>query len=84
MDARDAGEGSLEILVVSSASGKSVPAHVAPVEDGAAVFAVTFAADKDRDLFPYLVNVTFNDENVPGKNWRKKRNQTKAQKKAQT
>ena len=62
--ASEAGEGSLEILVKSTANGQpSLPTHVASL--GNAVFAVSFTPDTSAD---HLIFVTFNDENVPGNN----------------
>ncbi len=69
MDATEAGEGNLEILVRShSGRGPSVPTRVAPLEEeaeGEAVFRVDF---DPRHASDHLVQVTFNDENVPGNN----------------
>ncbi len=67
MDATAAGEGNLEILVRSGGGGgPSVPARVAPWDErsGEAVFRVEFAPEHPSD---HLVQVTFNDEEVPGR-----------------
>ena len=64
MDASEAGEGSLEILVKSTANGQpSLPTQVESLGNSA-VFAVSFTPDTSAD---HLIHVTFNDENVPGK-----------------
>ncbi len=82
MDASQAGEGNLEILVRSHGGrGPSVPARVEPMEPpepggepeeeegdplsgSSALFRVDFDPEHPSD---HLVQVTFNDENVPGK-----------------
>lgn len=62
VDASEAGEGSLEILVKSTVNGQhSLPTHVESL--GNAVFAVSFTPDTSAD---HLIHVTFNDETVPG------------------
>ena len=67
MDASEAGEGNLEILVQSAAEGgggASVPTQVRPLDAaGEAVFAVDFTP---RERADHIVRVTFNDEDVPG------------------
>jgi len=60
VDAAEAGEGNLEILVVSS-SGINIPTRVDPL--GGARFSVSFSP---RTPEPHSVQVTFNDEPVPG------------------
>ena len=63
VDASEAGEGSLEILVKSNCNGQpSLPTHVESL--GNAVFAVSYTPDTSAD---HLIHVTFNEENVPGK-----------------
>ncbi len=63
--ASQAGEGSLEILVKSLANSgtllQSLPTHVESL--GNAVFAVSFTPESSLD---HLIQVTFNDQNVPG------------------
>jgi filamin len=61
VDAGEAGEGNLEILVTSPAGG-NVPTHVEGL--GGASFGVSFAP---RLHGQHTVQVTFNDEPVPGK-----------------
>ncbi len=75
MDASEAGEGNLEILVRSMGGrGPSVPARVQPIDldpeeegadrDGsAALFRVDFDPEHASE---HQVQVTFNDEQVPG------------------
>ncbi len=60
MDASDAGEGNLEILVKST-KGPSVATRVEPL--GNAAFGVSFRPEEATDHYVYI---TFNDENVPG------------------
>ena len=63
VDASEAGEGSLEILVKSTANGQpSLPTHVESL--GNAVFNVSFTPDTSID---HLIQVTFNDDHIPGK-----------------
>ena len=61
VDAGEAGEGNLEILV-SSPSGVNVPTQVEAL--GGARFGVSFGP---RQPGHHTVQVTFNDEPVPGK-----------------
>ena len=61
VDASEAGEGNLEILVTTEA-GDNIPTRVEPA--GGAVFRVSFVP---RNPEIHGVIVTFNDEQVPGK-----------------
>lgn len=62
VDASEAGEGSLEILVKSTNNGQpSLPTQVESL--GNAVFNVSFMPDTSID---HLIHVTFNDEPIPG------------------
>ena len=61
MDAGEAGEGNLEILVTSP-MGVNVPTQVEAL--GGARFSVAFGP---RQPGHHAVQVTFNDEPVPGK-----------------
>ena len=61
VDAAEAGEGNLEILV-STETGDNIPTRVEPA--GGAVFRVSFVP---RSPERHGVAVTFNDEQVPGK-----------------
>ena len=61
VDAAEAGEGNLEILV-STETGDNIPTRVEPA--GGAVFRVSFVP---RTPERHGVAVTFNDEQVPGK-----------------
>ena len=77
MDASQAGEGSLEILVQSARGlGPSVPTRVEHAADsnGEARFLVSFTPDTDTE---HVVHITFNEDNVPGNNNNKGRNQHK-------
>ena len=60
VDASEAGEGNLEILV-SSQTGDNIPTRVEPA--GGAVFRVSFVPGSPE---LHRVAVTFNDEQVPG------------------
>lgn len=60
VDAGEAGEGNLEILV--SAANSNIPTRVEPL--GNARFGVSFVPKQPTH---HLVYVTFNDEPVPGK-----------------
>ena len=60
VDAGKAGEGNLEIFVISG--NENIPAKVQPL--GSAVFSVSFTPQHPTH---HLIHVTFNDENVPGK-----------------
>ena len=62
VDAGDAGEGNLEILVMSE-TGVNIPTQVEPL--GGARFSVNFTP---RTPDTHSVQVTFNDEPVLGKN----------------
>jgi len=68
VDARNAGEGSLEILVRSRGGrGRAVAAKVAPSPRApAGVFDVRFRPDEDRSA--HAVDVTFNGHAVSGIN----------------
>jgi len=59
VDAGEAGEGNLEILV--SAANTNIPTRVEPL--GNARFGVSFVPKQPTD---HLIYVTFNDEPVPG------------------
>ena len=61
VDAAQAGEGNLEILVTAG-PGNNIPTRVEPL--GGARFNVTFCP---RTAESHSVVVTFNDEPVPGK-----------------
>lgn len=60
VDASESGEGSLEILVKPK-FGPSIPAHV--ISLGGAIFKVEFTPTEQND---HIVQVTFNEEHVPG------------------
>jgi len=60
VDAGEAGEGNLEILV--SAAHSNIPTRVEPL--GNARFSVSFVPKQPTH---HLIYVTFNDESVPGK-----------------
>ena len=66
VDAGEAGEGNLEILVVSSIDQQNVPTRVEamPGQEGQARFRVSFVP---RVPGNHSVIVTFNDETVMGK-----------------
>lgn len=59
VDASHAGEGTLELVVTTQKT--SVRAEVAARSRG--LYDVTFTP---QDLIPHYVNITFNDEKVPG------------------
>ncbi|XP_059081072.1 uncharacterized protein LOC131878933 [Tigriopus californicus] len=61
VDAVEAGEGNLEILVKCAADGRSLPTHVHPV--GNAVFHVAFTPQITTD---HIIHITFNDECISG------------------
>lgn len=59
MDASQAGEGTLELVVTTTKS--SVKADVRARSRG--LYDVTFVP---QEMVPHFVNITFNDEDVPG------------------
>ena len=82
VDASEAGEGNLEIHVLSAEDGASVPTQVRPMQvpglpgrpgqqwertASEAVFEVDFTP---RSRCDHVVRVTFNDEDVPGNTMR--------------